>query len=157
MTASPCDGTVDDAVATDRESGRILVLTLGALAVAIALVAVIATASAVYLDRKALLSLADSAAAHAASDVDPASYFAGGDAVVTDASVRASVQDFLREAPPSLTDAADLRIADPTGAPDGERAEVTLTALSRPAFLPWVLAPWSDGIEMTVTASARSR
>ncbi|GMA32046.1 hypothetical protein [Litorihabitans aurantiacus] len=143
--------------AADPESGRILVLTLGAVAVAVALVAVIATASAVYLDRKALLSLADSAAAYAASQVDSDAYFSGGELAVTDASVRASVADFLETAPSSLTDAPGLAVTAPTGTPDGgTTAQVTLTALSRPAFLPWVLAPWSDGITMTVTSSARA-
>lgn len=142
---------------TDAESGRILVLSVGALAVAVALVLVVATAGAVYLDRKALLSLADSTAAYAASQVDQESYFASGELGVTDESVRESARDFLLAAPASLTDAPDLQIVDPTGTPDGgATAQVTLTATSRPAFLPWVLAPWSDGISMTVTSSARA-
>ncbi|PWD52394.1 glycosyltransferase [Serinibacter arcticus] len=141
----------------DPESGRILVLTIGALAVAASLIAAIATASAVYLDRKALLSLADSTAAYAASQIDERSYYGGDDLAVTDESVSASAADFLVQAPPSLTDAPGLQLADPTGTPDGGvTAEVTLTALSRPSFLPWVLAPWSEGIPMTVTASARA-
>mgnify|MGYP003494165595 CR=1 FL=1 len=141
----------------DRESGRILVLTLGAIALAVALVAVIATASAVYLDRKALLSLADPTAASTARRIASESYFGEGATALTDSSVRQNAEEFLAQAPPSLTDAPDLRIAAPTGSPDGQSAEVTLTALSRPAFLPWVLAPWSDGIAMTVTATARNQ
>lgn len=140
--------------ARSPEDGRILVLTLGAVAVAVALVAVIATASAVYLDRKALLSLADATAAHAAAQVDADAYFGGDGTVVTDSGVQASARDFLARAPRSLTDAPHLRLASPTGASDATTAQVTLEATSRPAFLPWVLAPWSDGIPLRVTASA---
>lgn len=141
----------------DAESGRILVLTLGALTVAVALVLVVATASAVYLDRKALLSLADSAAAYAASQVDEDAYFRDGELRVTDESVRTSARDLLLRAPAAASGADDLRIVEPTGTPDGGvTARVTLAATSRPAFLPWVLAPWSDGIAMTVTSSARA-
>lgn len=139
------------------ESGRILVLTIGAIAVAVAMITVIASASAVYLDRKALLSLADGAAAFAASQIDADSYYGASRLEVTDDSVRTSAQDFLQASPPGVTDAPDLAIGAPTGTPDGGlTAQVTLTAVSRPAFLPWALAPWSDGIAMTVTVSARA-
>ena len=140
--------------APDGERGRVLVLTIGCAALAAALIAVIASASAVYLDRKELLALADATAAHAAATIDEGTY-SSGEIGVSDESVRRSAQEFLASAPAAMTDAPALAIADPTGvAPDGG-AQVTLVALSRPAFLPWVLAPWSEGIALRVTVTAR--
>lgn len=138
---------------TDGEAGSILALSLGALAVAAVLIVTIAVASAVYLDRKELLALADAAAAHAATRIDPGSYLAG-EIALTPGGVREAVEDYL-ESVPGETDLRALAIAAPTGTTDATTAQVTLTALSRPSFLPWVLMPWSDGIAMTVTASAR--
>ncbi|PFG19189.1 glycosyltransferase [Serinibacter salmoneus] len=135
---------------TREESGRVLVLSIGALAVAAMLVAVVATASAVYLDRKALLSLADATAAHAAAAIDQGAYLSG-DLGVTDGSVDAAALEFLQEAP----DGAAVTGLQASVTADGA-AEVTLSSLSRPEFLPWVLAPWSDGIAITVTGRANA-
>lgn len=131
-----------------RERGGILALTLGALGVAAVLIVVIAVAGALYLDRRELLALADATAADAATAIDPVSY-AAGDVILTDASVRAAAAEFLAGTPTTAT------LTDPTGTPDGATAEVTLTVLSRPSFLPWALIGWSDGISIEVTASAR--
>ncbi len=137
----------------DGERGRILVLTIGCAALAAALIAVSASASAVYLDRKELLALADATAAHAAATIDEDSY-SSGQIAVTDSSVQRAASEFLASAPESLTNAPGLAIASPTGAVNGTDAQVTLVALSRPSFLPWVLAPWSDGIALQVTVTA---
>lgn len=140
--------------ADDGERGGVLALTLGALAVAAALIATLAVASAVYLDRKELLALADATAASAATRIDEAAYQAGR-IELTDAGVRAGAQDFLASAPGQVTSLAGVAVVGPTGAPDPVTAQVTLHALSRPAFLPWVLIGWSDGFAITVTSTAR--
>ncbi|TNU75814.1 glycosyltransferase [Miniimonas arenae] len=144
----------DEQHTPDGERGGILVLTLGALAVAAALIVTIAVASAVYLDRRDLLALADATAADAAAAIDTDSYY-GGEITLTDDAVRAAARDFLASAPAGVTDAPGLAVADPTGAIDATTAEVTLVAFSRPAWLPWALAPWSDGIALRVTVTAR--
>lgn len=137
----------------DGERGGILALTLGVLGVAALLIVVVAVASSVYLDRRELLALADTTAAHAATRIDPAAY-AEGTIMLTDQGVRTAALDFLASAPSSVTDLPGLALVEPTGASGATTAQVTLTAYSRPAFLPWLLMPWSDGIAMTVTSSA---
>lgn len=138
----------------DGERGGVLVLTLGALALAAALIATLAVASAVYLDRKELLALADATAAAAATHLDEAAY-AAGKIRLTDDGVRSGAHDFLASAPPGLTGLGGITVVDPTGAPDPATAQVTLRAYSRPSFLPWALIGWSDGFAITVTSSAR--
>lgn len=139
----------------DGEAGGILALTLGALGVVALLVVVIAVASAIYLDRRELLALADVTAAHAAAQVDREAY-GDGEIAVTDRSVRAAAQEFLAAAPHQVIDIPGLALAEPTGAVGPTAAEVTLEAVSRPGFLPWVLIPWSDGVALRVTARAGS-
>lgn len=137
-----------------REHGGVLALTLGALGVVALLVVVIAVASAVYLDRRELLALADVTAAHAAAQIDPEAYLKG-EIVVTDQTVREAAEDFLASAPLAVADIPGLALAEPTGASGGGvAAEVTLVAVSRPAFLPWVLMPWSDGVALRATSFA---
>lgn len=147
--------TTPEVPAPDRaaERGGVLALTLGALGVAAMLVAVIAVASAVYLNRRELLALADVTAAHAAANIDPDAYL-DGEIALTDDGVREAAEEFLASAPHNVVDAPGLALADPTGAVGATDAQVTLVALSKPAFLPWVLLPWSDGIALQVTATA---
>lgn len=146
------DGELASGAAPAGERGGILALTLGALAMAAALIVVVATIAAVYLDRRDLLALADSAAADAATRIDPVAY-ARGEVLLTDDGVWAAAVAFLDSAPGSVS--SGVTVVAPTGAPGPTTAEVTLHSLSRPAFLPWVLAPWSEGIAIEVTASAR--
>nr|KEP23389.1 hypothetical protein DA06_08980 [Georgenia sp. SUBG003] len=146
------------------EQGQIMLLTLAFGVLVLVLVLVVASASAVHIERKRLLALADGAAADAADAVDPAAYYAGAGSPgqstrvpVSDASVAAAVQQYLRAAPPALVAEFDrLRVAEPTGTPDGTTAQVTFTATARPPLVPWVLLPWSDGIALRVTSTAQA-
>jgi hypothetical protein len=144
------------------DSGQIMILSIGYALIAMVLVLVLAAASAVHLERKQLLALADAAALDAADAIDLDRYYAGaaGDAgadpvTVTDASVRAAVARHISTAP-SATGLARLQVAEPTGTPDGSTVQVTLTAVARPAFVPWVLAGHADGVPLRVTSSARA-
>lgn len=131
--------------------------------VAVLLVLVVVAASAVHLDRKRLLGLADAAALDAADAVDEAAYFEataqteGIDAVpVTDATVRDSVVAYLRrqDAPSRFVDlAVDVSA---TGTPDGESAVVVLTARSVPLLPDAVAGRFGAGVPLRVTASAVS-
>lgn len=145
--------------AVDGERGSITLLAIGFAAFALALVLVVATATAVHLERKRLLSLADGAAADAATAVDLARYYteAGEETRVplTDGTVEAAATDYLQAAPAAAW-LAGLRIVEPTGTPDGITAQVSLAAVAHPPFLPWALMPWSDGIALRVTATARA-
>jgi hypothetical protein len=145
------------------DDGQVLLLSLVYGLIAILLVLVVIAASAVHLDRKRLLGLADAAALDAADAVDEAAYFEatgraeGIDAVpVTDATVRESVVAYL-ERQGAATRFVELGVdLDATGTPDGTTAVVTLTARSVP-FLPEVVAGrYAAGVPLRVTASAVS-
>jgi hypothetical protein len=142
----------------DGESGRIMLLTSAFVAFALMLVAVVASASAVHLDRKALYDVADLAAADAASAMSPDSFYAGVGApadgaplTLSDAEVRAAVERYLAEHPPGLPVAV-------TGAssPDGRSARVTLAAVSEPPLLRWFTDAFGGGIAVTASSTARA-
>jgi len=61
----------------DREEGTILVLTLGLLAVAVGTVVAVVDVSTVFLARRDLAGVCDSAALAAAQAVDPSALYAG--------------------------------------------------------------------------------
>lgn len=145
------------------DSGQVLLLALVYGLVALLLVLVVVAASAVHLDRKRLLALADAAALDAADAVDEAAYFEataraeGIDAVpVTDDTVRDSVVAYLQRqsAPSRFTDLEIDRVA--TGTPDGESAVVVLTARSLPLLPDVVAGRFSAGVPLRVTATAVS-
>jgi uncharacterized membrane protein len=142
----------------DPEDGRIMLLTSAFVAFALMLVAVVASASAVHLDRKALYDVADLAAADAASAMSPGSFYAGAGApadgaplTLSDADVRTAVEQYLAEHPPTLPVAV-------TGAssPDGRSARVTLAAVSRPPLLRWFSDAFGGGIAVSASSTARA-
>lgn len=137
------------------EDGQILLLGVGVIAVVAALVLVAASATAVHLDLKTLTSLADSAAAAAVDGVDEDGYYGGVEADgapgrLTDAGVRAAALEDLAAQPERPESVRVVRAVSP----DGATAVVTLTARSRPPFLPWGVIP-SQGFVITATGSAR--
>lgn len=144
-----------------EDEGQILLLSLVFGVITLALVLVIASVSAIYLERKELLALADALAADAADAVDAHTYYTDADVEelpLTDASVQAAVQEYLAAAPAAVTgEFEDFAVGAPTGTPDGHLAEVTLTARARPPVLPWVLMPWADGFPIEVTARGVAR
>jgi Putative Flp pilus-assembly TadE/G-like len=143
-----------------RDDGQVMILSLGFGVVAILLVLVITAATAVHLDRKRLLALADLAALSAADQVS-STYFgpdgarASGGVPLTDATVRAAVEEYVRDHPEPAARWDGVRVLEAT-TPDGRSAVVRLGALTRPPLVTWVLAPWSEGIELVVDASARA-
>lgn len=148
-----------------REQGQIMLLTLAFGTLVLALVLVVASASAVHIERKRLLALADGAAADAADAIDVAAYYgaqSGEPAAATriplsDASVDAAVQEYLSAAPSALVGEFEgLRVSEPTGTPDGTTAQVTLTATARPPLVPWAILPFTDGVALRVTSTARA-
>ena len=150
-------------VRTD-DAGQILLLALLYGLIALLLVLVVVAASAVHLDRKRLLALADAAALDAADAVDEAAYFEataraeGIDAVpVTDATVRESVVAYLQrqDAPSRFIDLSVDTAA--TGTPDGQSAVVVLTARSLPLLPDVVAGGFTGGVPLRVTATASSR
>lgn len=142
----------------DRESGRIMLLTSAFVAFALMLVAVVASASAVHLDRKALYDVADLAAADAASAMSPDAFYVGSGTpadgaplTLTDADVRAAVEQYLAEHPPGMPVAVSG-----ASSPDGRSARVTLAGVSRPPLLSWFTDAFGGGIRVSASSTARA-
>lgn len=142
------------------DRGQVLLLSIGLGVLALLLVLVVVAASGVHLERKRLIALADACAVTGAGAVDVAATYsaspppAPGTVVLTPQSVRAAVTAHLDDSPLAER-LAGLELLEATTS-DGRTAEVSLRALARPAVLPWMLAPWSDGIEIRATALARA-
>ncbi|MBO0900953.1 hypothetical protein J1G42_12320 [Cellulomonas sp. zg-ZUI222] len=135
-----------------------MVLSLGFAVLAILLVLVVAAATGVHLDRKRLLAVADLAALSAADQVG-ARYFAepgdAGGVPLTDAAVRAAVEQYVRDHPDPAARWDAVRVLE-ASTPDGRTAVVRLGAVTRPVLVTWVLAPWTDGIALEAEGAARA-
>lgn len=138
------------------DDGQIALLVLCFVTIAASLILVVVAASSVHLERKRLVALADAVALDAADDTSPDIYLREGliegeGVALTDESVRASARAFLAD-----SGARGVQVADPTGAPTGRAAVVTLTTTAQPPLVAWVLDGWGDGIVLTVTAKAEA-
>ncbi len=146
------------AVRGGDDDGQILLLILFYAVIAFSLAAVVVSASAVHLERKRLLEVADGAALDAADAVDPGGYFNDGvrpgSVPLSDRSVRASVDDYLADRG-AFTDFDRLVVGSQTGTRDGRTAEVTLYATVEPPLVGWALEAFSGGITLHATGSAR--
>lgn len=144
----------------EGDDGQVLLLILVYALISVALVAVVVSASAVHLERKQLLAVADSAALDAADAVDEGAFYAGatqrgGGVPLTDASVRSSVEEYTNSVGAGA-DFEGLAIGSATGTPDGETAQVVLIAVARPPLIGSVLEAFSSGVPLQVTAQART-
>ena len=143
--------------AAAREEGRTLLLGVGLIAVVLGLVLVVASVTAIHLDLKRLTALADSAAAAAVDAAEPDGYYggAGGGALpgLTGAGARAAAQaDLGRQ--PAAGGLEGVQIAE-VEVVDSTTVVVTLSARSRPPFLPWGAIP-SRGFIIRASGSART-
>jgi len=140
------------------DSGQVMVLSLGFAVLAILLVLVVTAATGVHLDRKRLLAVADLAALSAADQVS-GRYFAEpggtGGVPLTDATVRAAVEQYVRDHPDRAARWDGIRVLE-ASTPDGRTAVVRLGAVTRPVLVTWVLAPWTDGIALEAGGAARA-
>jgi hypothetical protein len=145
-----------------RDAGQITLLSIAFGALALLLVTSVVSATSVHLERKRLFTLADDVSLGAADALDLDSFYRGraGEprtgAVVplTDDDVRRAAAAQLAAHP--ATDGLEAVTLSRAVTPDGHTARVTLTAVARPVLLSWVTAPWSDGITLRVTSSARA-
>lgn len=130
-------------------------MVIGYLLLSLLILTVVLAASAVYLDRQKLLSVADGAALTAADTFRLAEPLPGAESPVPELDslqVRATVQDYLE-----LTGASarfdGLAMDQATGAPDNRTAQVVLTAVVHPPVVNFLVP---EGIPIVVTAEARS-
>ena len=134
-----------------RDEGRIALLSLAFGLLAMVLVLVVVSASAVHLQRKRLYAVADAAAADAADALDDAAYYTGGgDLLLSDASVRDSAAGYVA----AHADLAGVVVARGTGTPDGRTAVVVLDADVRPLFVAFVPEEFAAGIRVRATSRA---
>lgn len=142
------------------DEGRIALLSLGFALLAMVLVLVITSATAVHLQRKRLYAIADVAAVDAADAVDEDAYYAAGGlragaVPLSDATVRASVEAYLRSSG-AAQELSGVRVGAGTGSPDGTTAQVDLVAVLRPPFAAFVPAAFANGVEVHATSRAHS-
>ncbi|WP_347107854.1 pilus assembly protein TadG-related protein [Paenarthrobacter sp. S56] len=137
------------------EKGRILVLTVGYVMVALLMASVMIAVTALYLEHKKLLSLADGAALAAAD-----SYVVGdiGSGIspsptLADNRVRDETDAFLQAAG-AYAGHDRLAIASGTGGDPGGTAVVVLTSVAHPPVVSFLLP---DGIVVEAKSTARSR
>lgn len=164
MTAAARAGRLARRLRTD-DSGQVLVLAIGFVAVALALIATVAAVTSVQLERKRLLSVADAAAAYAAgtydetlfhSNLDRVGEETGNPAIVlTDASVAAGAQEYLDDSADAVS-LRDVRLVSGTS-PDGQTAVVELAGVARPALIGWLMDVLDDGggVRIVVEGAAR--
>lgn len=140
------------------DSGRIMILTLGLAVVLLALVFVVVSVSAVHIERKQLLAMADAAAADAASRISEEAYYSGemtAQVGLSDESVRAAAADYVARFGAQLG-VPEAQVAEPTGSPEGRSAQVTLTTVARIPLVPALAEPMGAGLRLTVTSIARA-
>ena len=149
----------------DDDSGQVLVLAIGFVAVALALIATVAAVTSVQLERKRLLSVADAAAAYAAGTFDETLFHANLDQVgdetvdpvivLTDASVATAAQEYLDDSA-DVVPLRDVRLVAGTS-PDGQTAVVELAGVARPALVGWLMDVLDDdgGVRIVVEGAAR--
>lgn len=139
----------------DRENGQVIVLTIGYAVIALLLATVVAAASAVYIEHKKLLSLADGASV-AAADSYSLGQVGGAEkpsAVLSSERVRSVTESYLSQNS-AYSRFDQLAVGPDTGSPDSATAEVVLRAVAHPPLVSFLLA---EGVTIEARSTARSR
>lgn len=141
------------------DEGRIMILTLGYFLVCAVLITGIATISAIYLERKSLLLVADAAAHYSANQLDINQYYAGGNEGVdrmklTKEDIDRSLSNFIAQAPSGYLNFEQFSLTGKILESEGRGAEILATATIQPSFLGWFLEPLNAGFTIEVTSSA---
>lgn len=138
------------------DDGQVMILIIGYVVLSLFVVTVVMAVSAVYIEHKRLLSVADSAAVAAADTFSLGQVETTGSTPVTvlsDGAVQDAVSSYL-----SRTAASDrfhaLTVDPSTGTADSRTAHVVLNAVVHPPIVN-VLVP--NGVPITVSSDARSQ
>ncbi|KIC68451.1 pilus assembly protein TadG-related protein [Pseudarthrobacter phenanthrenivorans] len=138
------------------EHGQVLVMILGYVVLALLVATVVIGITAVYLEHKRLLSLADGASLAAADSYtlgEVATQGGSPSAVLNPARVRNVAADFVARSPAAQR-FSELAVTGETGTPDGSTAVVVLSAAVHPPVVNFLIP---DGIRIEATSTARSR
>ncbi|MFB9378684.1 pilus assembly protein TadG-related protein [Kineococcus gynurae] len=145
------------AVEAGRDEGRIALLSLAFGLLALLLVLVLSSATAVHLQRQRLTALADAAARDAADEVDLRAYYTGtraGPLPLDPAGVRRVAREHLSRASAVGAGLPDVAVDPATGSPDGTTAVVVLDARLHPPFADLLPGRFRAGIAARVDARA---
>jgi hypothetical protein len=144
------------------DEGSVMLLTLGFVVVSLLLVLVVTAATQVHLQRMRLARVADELAIDAADALDVAGYYAGelpepgeeGVVALSNTALGAIVDERL----PHAAARADLpeTVVVEALSEDGFTATVTVRTVVHPLFGLDALLPFSDGVTLTATSSARA-
>ena len=151
------------ATAGGADTGSITLLSIAFAALALLLMTAVVSATAVHLEQKRLLALADQLALDAADSLDLTAFYRGqapsptedGVVPLTDADVRRAVEEYLSEHRAVAVRHEGLVVTE-AASDDGRTARVSLAAVARPPHISWITAAWSDGIALRATSSARA-
>jgi hypothetical protein len=138
------------------EEGQMTVMIVGFVLLSLLLATVVMAVSAVYIEHKKLLSLADGAASAAADSYTLGAVEAGlgsPTAVLTAERVRNETQSYLNRNG-AFERFDGLAVASGTGTPDSSTAEVVLSAVVQPPIVNFLLP---EGVLIEASSSARSR
>jgi hypothetical protein len=139
-----------------REEGQLMVLMIGYVFISLLLATVVTAVSAIYIEHKKLLSVADGASAAAADSYTLGAVLSGSGsptAVLTNERIRSEALAYLnRNGAYGRFD--QLSVAPGTGTPDSATAEVFLTAVVRPPIVSFLLP---EGVLIEANSAARSR
>jgi hypothetical protein len=146
----------------DADGGNITLLSLGFLVLTVALILVVSAATAVHVDRLRAVRLADDVAIDVADTLDVPAFYRGelpeptADAgIVIDPNALTEVaRDAVRKEAPRYD--LDQVVVVSAYSPDGRSVVVTLAVRSPVLFGADSLLPWSDGVVITVSSSARA-
>ncbi len=140
------------------DDGTIGILTLGFTVLALMLILVVSSASAVHLTRLRLTHLADELAEDAADAVDTAGYFdspgVGPEALdLATAAMTSAVQRHVDERGVDQLEGVRLVAVESL---DDSTARITIEVTVYPLFGVEALLPFADGITLRATGEARS-
>ncbi|WP_404496104.1 pilus assembly protein TadG-related protein [Arthrobacter sp. GAS37] len=141
---------------SEGEDGHLMVLTIGYVVIALLLATVVAAASAIYIEHKKLLSVADGASVAAADSYALGQVDNGAEtpsAVLNSERVRSVTESYLSQSG-AHSRFDQLAVARGTGSPDSTTAEVVLSAVAHPPVVSFLLP---EGVPIEARSTARSR
>lgn len=139
----------------EHESGQISVMIIGYILLSLLVVAVVTAVSAVYIEHKKLLSVADGAALTAADTFGVSNIHSGeGEPApaLDDASVASAAAAYLDRSG-AVSRFNDLDLDPATGSPDPRTARVVLSAVVHPPIVNFLVPA---GIPIAAAAEARA-